>query len=336
MGKTALKVKEDPRDIQLANCTLTAKGIVFQGELTFDEWKGVGNFLERAESGVQWWIGDWLNYGEGRPEYGDKYDQEESMFGRDYKTLSEYKSVARTFKFPDRSGNLPWTHYQVLCYAPPKVAKRLLSEAEPDGPNQPPKLSKYEIKKEAKRIRAEMETPALPSGKYRVVYADPPWKYNDERTGTIEAGSAVAQYELLETDCICALHARGRSVQDLAAKDAVLFLWVTSPMLPDGLRVMASWGFAYKSQFMWNKVRTYNGHYNAVGHELLLVGVRGNCQPDNNEKLHDSVVTIERTAHSKKPDEFYGIIESMYTRGPYIELFARGKRQGWTAWGNEA
>lgn len=336
MKRSTDVAKKDPRDIQLGNCTLTARGIVFQGELSFDDWKGVGEFLERAESGVQWWIGDWLLYGEGRPQWGDKYEQAVSLFGKDWTTLANYKSVSKAIEFSLRNENLPWSHHKTVAYEPPSVRQKLLDAAAPDEPDKPPKMSVAELKKEVKKRRRAEETPALPVGRYRVLYADPPWLYNDERTGTVEAGAATAHYQLMETECICALHHKGRSIQEVSAKDAVLFLWATSPMLPDALRVMHAWGFAYKSQFLWNKVRTYNGHYNAVGHELLLIGIKGECQPDSNETLLDSVVTIERTQHSKKPERFYEIIESLYTDGPYLELFARSKRKGWDSWGNEA
>ena len=109
-------------------------------------------------------------------------------------------------------------------------------------------------------------------------------------------------------------------------------------MLPDALQVIAAWGFKYRSQFIWDKKRQYIGNYNGVRHEHLLIGMRGSCTPvedyfENN--FQDSIVEIERTAHSRKPKEFYKIIESMYPIGPYLELFARNTRDGWDSWGNE-
>ncbi len=324
--------KRDPRDIQLTGFTLTGTGIISDGKATIDDWLAMGQFIERAEGAVQWWIGDWLNYGAGRPEWGDKYEQAISIFNKPYGTLSQYKWVAAAIEFCDRSQILPWTHHKVLASQPPAVRRELLEAAEPDAPDKPPKLSVVDLKKEVKRLNKERDTPTLPKGQYRVLYADPPWQYSDDRLGDI--GAAVSQYSTLSTDCICAIHKSGRSVQDVSAKDAVLFLWCTAPLVPDAIRVMAAWGFGYKSQYIWNKVLTYNGHYNAVGHELLLIGVKGSCPPDE-ATLSDSVVTIERTEHSAKPDSFYVIIEEMYTQGPYLELFARRKRDGWESWGLE-
>jgi N6-adenosine-specific RNA methylase IME4 len=328
------RTKKDPRDIVLAGCTLSVTGIQFDKSVNYDEWVGIGEFLDRAEGAVQWWIGDWLNYGEGRPQWGDKYEQAISLFNREYKTLSKYKAVSNAIPFPLRRGNLSFTHHEVLAYEPPVVRKKLLAEAEPDAPDLRPKMSVSELKKEAKRIRREAGTPPLPEGTYRVLYADPSWEYADEREGTSAGGSAAAQYDLIPTECICALHQNGRSIRDVAAKDSVLFLWATAPMLPDAMQVVSAWGFKYGTHFMWDKKRQYVESYNLVRHELLLIAAKGSCTPEEGS-LRDSVVQIERTTHSKKPDEFYEIIESMYPDGPYLELFARKVRKGWTAWGNE-
>lgn len=176
---------------------------------------------------------------------------------------------------------------------------------------------------------------ALPQDKYRVIYADPPWSYNDKQavkgdygTGT---GAAEGHYPSMSVSEICAL-----PIKELAQDDAVLFLWVTSPLLPDGLRVAEAWGFKYKSAFIWDKVKHNMGHYNSVRHELLLICTRGSCTPDN-QKLFDSVQVIERTEkHSEKPEEFRRIIETLYIHGQKIELFRRGEApEGWTVWGNE-
>ncbi|GAG31779.1 unnamed protein product, partial [marine sediment metagenome] len=242
-----------------------------------------------------------------------------------YKTLQDYKLVAQKFQLSERSYNLSWSHHQAVAYQPRPVRRKLLAEAEPDAHDQPPKLSVSEVKKEAKRISRETNTPALPTDKYRVIYADPPWEYNDERAGTSAGGSAAAQYELMPTDCIAALCTNGRTIRDIAAKDSVLFLWSTVPLLPDALRVIAAWGFKYKTYFVWDKVLQYVGSYSGVRHESLILATRGSCTP-NEGSFSDSVVQIKRTVHSKKPEEFYELIESLYPDGPYIELFARNTR----------
>jgi N6-adenosine-specific RNA methylase IME4 len=183
-----------------------------------------------------------------------------------------------------------------------------------------------------RRVKAEaIENKRLqqPTGKYRVIYADPPWDYGNHMQPD-EFREQRAHYPVMPLADICAL-----PVKDLAEADAVLFLWTTSPMLAGVFNVIEAWGFTYKASFVWDKVKHVMGHYNSVRHEFLLICTRGSCQPDV-RKQYDSVQTIERTTHSKKPAEFYDIIEALYPHGAKIELFARGARPGWNVWGNEA
>ena len=150
----------------------------------------------------------------------------------------------------------------------------------------------------AKRTGHETFDPGPIEGKYRVFYADPPWEYSDK---LVEGyGAAEHHYPTLSMGQLCGDEnlPNGRTlpamIEDAAATDAVLFLWVTSPMLMDAQRVIKSWGFEFKSSFVWDKVKHNFGHYNSVRHEVLLIAVRGSCLPDE-KKLHDSVVSIERS-----------------------------------------
>jgi N6-adenosine-specific RNA methylase IME4 len=184
------------------------------------------------------------------------------------------------------------------------------------------------------KVQPRPRTPDLPVGKYRVIYADPPWKYSDE---LVEGyGAAEHHYPTMTLDELCAL-----PVRELAADNAVLFLWVTSPLLDEAVpRLIEAWGFDYKTSFIWDKVRHNYGHYNSVRHEFLLVCTHGSCLPDSKE-LHDSVVSIERTdEHSEKPAYFRDMIDRLYVpngRVDRIELFARGELPShWKAWGNES
>jgi len=179
---------------------------------------------------------------------------------------------------------------------------------------------------QAQRVQAT----ALPTDKFRIVYADPPWKYGNSGPGLDQYGPAERHYPAMSIDELCAL-----PVRDLADTDAVLFLWVTSPFLEDCFRVVRAWGFEYKTSFVWDKVGHNYGHYNSVRHEMLLICTRGSCTPDA-PTLYDSVQTIEKSnVHSEKPDEFRLIIDALYTHGRRIELFARKEATGWERWGNE-
>ena len=164
--------------------------------------------------------------------------------------------------------------------------------------------------------------------KYKVIYADPAWSYGDKQN-TKMLGGAVKHYPTMSTKDICNL-----KVKEILEENAVLFLWVTSPLLPDGLEVIKSWGFKYKTSFIWDKVKHNMGHYNSVRHEFLLVATRGSCTPEI-KKLFDSVVSEERTIHSRKPQVFRDIINTIYPSGNRIELFARQKTDSWDVWGNE-
>jgi N6-adenosine-specific RNA methylase IME4 len=166
--------------------------------------------------------------------------------------------------------------------------------------------------------------------KYRIIYADPPWQYDLEQTSP-NLGGAIKHYNSMSIEELCAL-----PVNDIAEKDAVLFLWITSPKLNLFLQLMEAWGFEYKTSFVWDKVKHNMGHYNSVRHEFLLIGGRGKSTPDI-KQLHDSVITIERSdKHSEKPVEFLNIIDNLYQHGNRIELFARqAKKDNWYFWGNE-
>lgn len=169
--------------------------------------------------------------------------------------------------------------------------------------------------------------PPFPTGKYRVIYADPPWSYGN--TQPDYHPEQRDHYPVMSLAEICDL-----PVGQLTEDNAVLFLWVTSPILRESFDVIRAWGFQYKASFVWDKVKHNMGHYNSVRHEFLLIAVKGSCQPDV-AKLYDSVQSIERTTHSRKPPEFRQIIDSLYPHGKRLELFATEAIEGWETYGNQ-
>jgi len=179
----------------------------------------------------------------------------------------------------------------------------------------------------AARLRRQVE---LPDAKFRVLYADPPWRYNDKAdAGSVQSGGAEQHYPSMSLDELCAL-----PVAAICEPNAVLFLWTTSPLLEDAFKVVNAWGFSYKASFVWDKHAHNMGHYKSVRHEFLLVCVRGSCQPDV-RRMFDSVQKAGRTEHTEKPSVFRIIIDTLYPHGKRVELFARETVDGWTAWGNE-
>ncbi|MHC1767692.1 MAG: MT-A70 family methyltransferase [Verrucomicrobiia bacterium] len=214
---------------------------------------------------------------------------------------------------------------------------RLLAEADRDDILRAARVIRDEERTERRAaVIAELERRELEpldgKGKYRVIYADPPWPYRHD-LGEAMPGSTSPRdhYTVMDMDGICAL-----PVGTLAEDNAVLFMWGTVPLLPEALRVIDAWGFQYKSHVVWDKVKHNFGHYFSVRHELLFLATRGSCTPEV-PKLTDSVVSLEKTArHSEKPDQFRELIDTLYPHGRRIELFRRGAAVGkWDVWGNE-
>jgi len=165
---------------------------------------------------------------------------------------------------------------------------------------------------------------------FRVMYADPAWSYNDKQD-TPQLGGASKHYDTMSIAELSKL-----PVNKISEKNSILFLWVTSPLLEDAFKVVSSWGFKYKTSFIWDKVKHNMGHYNSVRHEILLVCTKGSCTPDN-KVLYNSVQRIERNNnHSEKPIEFLNIIDNLYSYGNKLEMFCRTiKKEKWYGWGNE-
>ena len=185
------------------------------------------------------------------------------------------------------------------------------------------------IKERRKVIEETLEKKQLEVGekKYRIIYADPPWSYHNAMPEYVTTPDDY--YTLMSTQEICEM-----PVAEITEDNAVLFMWTTSPHLEESFEVVKSWGFKYKTTFIWDKIKHNMGHYNSVRHEILLVCTKGACTPDV-KKLFDSVVSIERTRHSEKPEQFREIIETIYTHGNKIELFARQAPSGWDVFGNQ-
>jgi N6-adenosine-specific RNA methylase IME4 len=174
--------------------------------------------------------------------------------------------------------------------------------------------------------------------KFHTVMADPPWRFTN-RTGKVAPEHRrLARYSTLTTDDICKL-----PVAEVCADPAHLYMWVPNALLPEGLAVMQAWGFNYKSNIIWHKIRKDGGSDGrGVGFyfrnvtEVLLFGTRGkNARTLAPGRRQVNMIETRKREHSRKPDEQYQVIESC-SRGPYLEMFARGTRPGWTYWGNQA
>jgi len=176
-------------------------------------------------------------------------------------------------------------------------------------------------------------------GCFGTILADPPWRFLNKTGKVAPEHRRLRRYATMTLDEIAAL-----PVAQLAATPAHLYLWCPNALLPDGLAVLQSWGFTYKSHLVWYKIRKDGGpDGRGVGFyfrnvtELVLFGVRGkNARTLAPGRRQVNLLATQKREHSRKPDELYGIIERC-SPGPFLELFARGNaRPNWTAWGNEA
>lgn len=176
--------------------------------------------------------------------------------------------------------------------------------------------------------------------KYNTIYADPPWQFQN-RTGKV----APENKKLMRYETMSLVDIKALPISEIADEKAHLYLWVPNALLPAGLEVMEAWGFEYKSNIVWEKVRKDGapdgrgvGFYFRNVTEMILFGIKKKSAPNRTLAPARSQVNILRTIkreHSRKPDEIIPIIEAC-SQAPRIELFARGTRNGWDMWGNQA
>lgn len=173
-------------------------------------------------------------------------------------------------------------------------------------------------------------------GPFGTILADPPWRFQN-RTGKVAPEHRrLRRYATMPTHRIASL-----PIGEVSADPSHLYLWVPNALLREGLAVMEAWGFTYKANLVWYKVRKDGGpDGRGVGFyfrnvtELLLFGVKGSLRTAKPGRTQVNLVATRKREHSRKPDEMYDVIE-VCSPGPYLELFARYHRDGWASWGDE-
>jgi N6-adenosine-specific RNA methylase IME4 len=177
----------------------------------------------------------------------------------------------------------------------------------------------------------------LPSGPFDVVYADPPWHYNDRLQLTGEpgdwkpTGGAEKHYPVMTIEELCAV-----DVKAICAPEAILFMWTTGPQMELCMPVLRAWGFKYKTvAFVWSKQRVNPGAYTMSECEFVLAATRKSIPKPRGLRNVKQFVSAPRTKHSEKPEEVAHRIRLMFPTQRKVELFARRPREGWTCWGNE-
>jgi N6-adenosine-specific RNA methylase IME4 len=179
---------------------------------------------------------------------------------------------------------------------------------------------------------------SLGGQKFQTIMADPPWRFTNRTGKMAPEHKRLNRYETMTLADICAL-----PVSEVAQEPAHLYMWVPNALLPEGLEVMKAWGFNYKSNIIWHKIRKDGGSDGrGVGFyfrnvtEVLLFGTRGKgARTLAPGRRQVNMIETRKREHSRKPDEQYDLIEAC-SRGPFLELFARGTRPGWSYWGNQA
>jgi N6-adenosine-specific RNA methylase IME4 len=174
--------------------------------------------------------------------------------------------------------------------------------------------------------------------KYSTILADPPWQFTNRTGKMAPEHKRLNRYPTMKLEEICNL-----PVKNITEETAHLYLWVPNALLPDGLEVLKCWGFEYKTNLIWYKIRKDGGpDRRGVGFyfrnvtEGLLFGVKGkNARTLQPGRSQENIISSQKREHSRKPDEQYDLIMKC-SRGPFLEMFARGKRQGWDVWGNQS
>ena len=279
--------------------------LTVDGEPTYEEWEAFGPVLGHIERNAKWWLGDWMNYGE--DNFGERYAQAIKLTGWTYGTLANIAYVARNVRLSRRRENLEsWGHWQAIASLQPAEQDIMIKRCLDDD------LKLIGLRDAVRQMKRERVVDSLAEvrGKFHVVYADPPWHYND--SGASAPGTSFQKaenhYPTMSIEEIAAV-----PVKDHVLPNAVLFQWVTTPMLSACWPVIEAWGFEYKTEVVWDKVDHVVGHYVSVRHEHLLICTRGSCTPSPQDltPMVDSVQTIKRgrRRHSEKPEEFRQIIE---------------------------
>jgi len=198
------------------------------------------------------------------------------------------------------------------------------------------KVTLSEVKRETRREERFLKAKTLAAascelnaglGQFPIFYCDPAYRYEHAIS---DSRKIENHYPTMSLEELCSL-----PVEKVSASDSVLFLWAPPPKLSEAMRLIELWGFDYRTYMVWVKPRIGMGYYVRQQSELLLIAKRGNLPVPAPSNRPLAVIKAPRGQHSEKPEEVYDIIERMYPSLPKIELFARKRRKGWAAWGNE-
>jgi N6-adenosine-specific RNA methylase IME4 len=290
--------------------------------LPFEEWHRCGCLLGQIGRSMQWWIGDWVNYGEAT--YGEKYAQALDATGLEYQTVANMAWVAAQYEFSLRKENLSWSHHHFVAALPPDERETWLDTAEAE------EWSAHELRRAVKESKA-LPPPPAPSGTYSTIVIDPPWPIEKIEREVRPNQAKPLDYRTMEVEEIASLDWCGGSLP--AADGCHVYLWVTQKFLPVGLDLLCKWGVEYQCTLTWVKNVGFTPYSWMYSTEHVLFGrigsldvVEKGLRLDFNGKVRE---------HSCKPNEFYELV-CKASPGPRIDMFGREPREGFTIWGDEA
>lgn len=320
----------DRKPLDMGGIKLHQSTTTFAKRVSLPQWTAALQFAFATHHASPIWIGMLWNYGEAREDWQGRLPQAMADAGLDLEveTCRNYGSVVRQVT-PEALAVAPSLSHAtaVMALPAPEQVDFMRQAREEDLTTRDVRLRVRHAKR-----RKVLEGQAILKGQYRVIYADPPWRYRDRPASGV---GQAEHYEGMAVEDLMAL-----PVEDHAMSDSVLHMWVTAPMLyesPGPRDVIAAWGFEPKTQRIWDKATHNWGHYYSVQHEILVVATRGSCTPDRQPTPQLSTVVREKPnpQHSKKPEIFRQDIERQWD-GPYLELFATGRVDGWDCYGNDA
>lgn len=316
------------RLMQLGHFELWPTFLVESGDAApaLTDFQQLFDWLRRAHDGIQWWVGDAVNLLE--QYFPDEAAQIIDASDWDENTVRTYRWVCRSVPPAHRLAGVPFGHYVNGLAALPQTeqvswAERVVHE----------RLSQSALRTALRvaRFNERTTTRPLPPGRFRVLYAAPPWPYDD--LGPVPE-PAVSIPDL------CAL-----PIRSLAEDDAVLFLWVTATALlrnPGAREVIEAWGFSAKTGMVWDRILHAFNPYLSLRHEHLILATRGTCPPERTSPMPDSVYAERGDASgasSRKPAYFRALIDHLYPTGRALELFAIDAADPscrWTTYGDAA
>lgn len=317
----------DAQPVTIGGFVLRGRSAEPIGTPTLDDWTFAFDYATHTEEASPYWVADLLAYADSRTEWSERLDQAKALTGLALQTLYAHNHVGTKVKGRARALAPSYSHAREVAKLDHDEQERWLDKARTEH------WSSREMVKEiaASKRRNVIEGQAVLEGQYRVFLVDCPWLYGNKPPS---GSGAQTHYKGLTIKQLCDL-----PVAAHATPNAVMFFWVPAPMVyenPGPREVIEAWDFKPKTGLVWDKVSHNFGNYVSIRHEHLFIATRGKCLPDRPTPMFDSVLTERQDGmHSSKPASVRTMIERLYD-GPYIELFARERAEGWTSYGDDA